>query len=99
MIARHWTGLTKRGDADRYEAHLRSETLPSLKAIAGFVDMTVFRRDVPLGVEFVVITVWDSMDAIVGFAGNHVERAVVPRVVEDMMVAYDHHVRHYDVIE
>ena len=99
MIARHWTGLTKSSHADQYEAHLRSETLPSLKAIAGFVDMVVLKRDVPLGVEFLVITTWESMDAIVGFAGNQVERAVVPRVVQDMMVAYDRTVRHYDVIE
>jgi heme-degrading monooxygenase HmoA len=85
--------------ADRYETHLRGETLPSLRGVTGFVDMTVLRRDVPLGVEFLVITVWDSMDAIVRFAGNQVERAVVPTVVRDMMVAYDRTVRHYDVIE
>jgi heme-degrading monooxygenase HmoA len=99
MVARHWTGLAKTSHADRYEAHLRRETLPSLKVIAGFVDMTVLKREVPLGVEFLVITTWQSMDAIVGFAGTDVERAVVPRVVEDMMVAYDRTVRHYDVIE
>jgi len=99
MIARHWTGLAKPTHADRYEAHLRSQTLPSLREIQGFVDVYVLKRDVPLGVEFLVITVWESMDAIMRFAGNHVERAVVPTVVHDMMVAYDRTVRHYDVID
>ena len=98
MIARHWTGLVKTSHANRYLVHLHHETIPALRAISGFVDVSILRRDVELGVEFLVITRWQSMGAIAKFAGRDLERAVVPTPVQDMMVAYDKTVRHYEVL-
>jgi heme-degrading monooxygenase HmoA len=98
MISRVWGAVVKREHASAYIAHLQSETFPKLRALAGHVDASINRRDVPDGVEFVVITRWQSLDSIRAFAGSDVEAAVVPPAAQAMMVTYDARVRHYEIV-
>ena len=98
MISRQWRGLAKSSHADRYVEHLRAETFPALQEIPGFVSAAILRRNVPNGVEFLIVTTWESIDAIQGFAGTDVETAVVPPKVQEMMVEYDNRVRHYQIV-
>lgn len=99
MISRHWRGLAKAERADAYVEHLKTETFPSLRTLAGFVSASILRRPVVEGVEFLIVTNWTSIDAIRAFAGDDVETAVVPRSVQDMMVDFDRTARHYEVVE
>jgi len=99
MIARHWRGVAKRQFADAYVEHLHSETFPQLVQLPGFHDASILRRDVEQGVEFLVVTVWKSLDAIRSFAGNDPESAVVPAKVQQMMIEYDRRPRHYEVVD
>jgi heme-degrading monooxygenase HmoA len=99
MIARHWRGVAKREFADAYVEHLHSETFPQLVHLPGFHDASILRRDVEQGVEFLVVTVWKSLDAIRSFAGNDPESAVVPAKVQQMMIEYDRRPRHYQVVD
>ena len=55
MIARHWTGSTRRQDADAYERLLRDTVLPGLKHIDGYHGGYVLRRDIGDEAEFVVV--------------------------------------------
>ena len=45
-----------------------------------------------------MVTHWESLRAVEQFAGNDIERAVVPDEVQAMMVDYDRRVRHYEVV-
>jgi heme-degrading monooxygenase HmoA len=99
MISRQWRGLAKSSHADRYVEHLREETFLKLKEIQGFVSASILRRSVPNGVEFLIVTTWESIDAIHSFAGTDVETAVVPPRVQEMMVEYDNRVRHYQIVQ
>lgn len=99
MISRHWRGLARTGAAAAYENHLRAETFPALTRIRGFIDAAMLRRVLPGGVEFLIVTRWESMAAIESFAGTDVEAAVVPEHVRAMMLEYDQRVRHYEVVE
>ena len=47
--------------------------------------------------EFVVITQWDSLEAISQFAGTDIDKAVVPPTVQQMMIEFDDRVVHYEV--
>jgi heme-degrading monooxygenase HmoA len=69
MIARHWRGWTKREQADAYEALLKTKVLPGLKGIAGYRGGYVFRRDQGDEVEFVVLNLFESLEAVQRFAG------------------------------
>ena len=97
MISRHWRGLARRDAAAAYVEHLQTETFPAIRALPGYLGAHILQRDVPEGVEFLVVTEWQSLDAIRAFAGDDVETAVVPAKVQAMMVDYDRVVRHYEV--
>ena len=56
------------------------------------------KRDTPRGVEFLIVTNWESIRAIEQFAGRDYEIAVVPERVQNMMVEYDRRARHYEVL-
>jgi quinol monooxygenase YgiN len=99
MISRHWRALARPERADEYVSHLRNETFPEMRKLPGCLGATIHRRDQPLGVEFIVITHWASMEAIHSFSGADVEAAVVPPRVRDMMIEYDLRARHYRVLE
>jgi heme-degrading monooxygenase HmoA len=98
MISRHWKGVAKREHADRYVAHLKSDTFPRLASLSGFVRASILRRDVADGAEFQVVTLWTSLQAIEAFAGSDIETAVVPASVQAMMVEFDRRAVHYEVV-
>jgi heme-degrading monooxygenase HmoA len=99
VISRQWCGLARPECADDYVAHLRAETFPQLSKMTGFVDARILRRRTRGGVEFLIVTQWESLTAIQQFAGENVEHAVVPESVQAMMLDYDRTVRHYDVLD
>lgn len=99
MISRQWRGLARSDQAENYIDHLRRETFPSLKRLAGFVSASILSRKLDGGTEFLVVTQWRSLDDIARFSGSDLEAAVVPVKVAAMMIEYDNRARHFEVIE
>ena len=96
MIARIWKGLAHRVQVNKYLRHLEAETL-ELAAIEGFVRISVLQREMERGIEFLIMTVWQSEEAVKQFAGDMPTRAVVPQVIQDMMIEYDEYAAHYEI--
>ena len=96
MIARIWHGWAKPGNADAYEALLRAEVLPGIERIDGYRGAYVLRTDGE-DVEFVTVTLWDTIDAIRAFAGDDYEGAVVPPEAKRLLERFDERSRHYEV--
>jgi heme-degrading monooxygenase HmoA len=97
MISRHWTGLVKKGREDEYIDHLQNDTFKKLFEIDGFINATILNRDSEEGIEFLIITKWNSLEAIKKFAGENYEIAVVPQIAKKMMIHYDNLAKHYEV--
>ena len=98
MISRQWHGVAKSTRADEYVEHLRTETFPQLSKIPGFIDASILKRNVRQGIEFLIVTHWESIGAIEQFAGLDADVAVVPAKVQEMMIEYDRRVLHYEVV-
>jgi len=96
MVERHWKGICKTAHAAEYHAHLLNDTLKQLTALNGFKELRILREDISNGVAFLVVTVWENIEDIQLFAGQDIERAVVPPPVQEMMIAYDERVIHYE---
>jgi len=96
MIHRYWRGLARPDFANAYVDFLRTDTVPHLQSIPGFQGISVLKRAGAEGVEFIVITRWDSVESIVAFAGVNAESAVVPEKVRQMMREFDSRTRHYE---
>ena len=97
MIGRLWHGWTTADAAPRYEEHLRRETFPALRGFDGYVDGYVLRRDSGDRVDFAVLTLWESLEAIRAFAGDDYETAVVPDAARLVLRGFDERVMHYEV--
>jgi heme-degrading monooxygenase HmoA len=98
MIIREWRGRTERQRADAYPRHFRDRVLPELRQTAGFLGAELSRREAAGVVEFLVLTRWQSWEAIRGFAGADVAAAVVEPGAVAALTDYDPHVRHYEVL-
>lgn len=99
MIARVWSAQTTAGQLPAYLEHLNANVVPQLRLVNGYCGVTVLDRPLSDGIEVVVITYWRSMDAIRGFAGADVERAVVAKEAAAMLSRFDERVRHYVVAQ
>jgi heme-degrading monooxygenase HmoA len=99
MISRHWTGVAKVERANDYLSHLRSDTFPKLTKMDGFMGAQVLRREVPQGIEFRVVTTWESFHSITQYAGKDPGAAVVPEIVQSMMETFETRVAHYEIVD
>ena len=99
MILRHWKGIAKVEEAENYIHHLKTETFPQLSTIQGFIEVKILKRIVEQGVEFLIISTWESIESIKQFAGEVPDKAVVPSNVQAMMVDFDHFVTHYQIAD
>jgi mannose-6-phosphate isomerase-like protein (cupin superfamily) len=99
VIARRWRGWAGGpADADAYVEHFERAVRPRLEASDGFVDATVERVEQDGGrTEIVVVTRWESLDAIRAFAGDDVEVAVVEPEALAVLADFDDRVRHIEL--
>ena len=99
MIARVWHGTTGGPvEAGRYEAHLKKTVIPELASIAGHRGVYVMKRPGEGGIDFMVVTLWESIEAIGTFAGEDVEAAVVALEAQALLSTYEGRARHYEVV-
>jgi len=98
MIVRAWRGYAPLVTADAYSRHLLGTVRPQLERLPGFRGLYLLSRRLPNEVEYQVLTMWESMDAIRAFAGEHVERAVVEPEAAAVLTRCDQEVRHYEVM-
>ena len=98
MIARIWRGATRARDAERYLAYLDRTGHAEYQRIPGHRRTVTLRRTDDTRAEFVVISLWDSIDAIHAFAGPDVERAVFYPEDDRFLVEREHRVAHFDVV-
>lgn len=97
MIARHWRGWTEIENADAYEALLKNKVFPSLSGIKGYLGGYILRRDGPREVEFVVINLFDSLDAVKQFAGSEYTVPVFEPEARMLLSRADLIAMHYEV--
>src|SRR6202042_1585596 len=93
MLCRLWRGLTRPEEADHYVEHLRQQTLPRLRELPGFVDVSILRRQLDRGAEFVLITRWGSLKANEQSPGGDYSVPVGPPQAQRMMRYYDRSVQ------
>lgn len=96
MIARIWHGYTTPANADEYQQLLRTTILPGIHRVAGYRGGYLLRRPSGGEVEFITITLWESLEAIRQFAGEAYETAVVPEQARRLLSRFDQKSAHYD---
>jgi heme-degrading monooxygenase HmoA len=95
MIVRVWTAEALDENADDYRKHFHEVLMPKLRSIEGFLEAEALERLHKGRTEFVIISRWESYDAIRAFAGHHEERAVIEPDIRAALERYDETVKHY----
>jgi heme-degrading monooxygenase HmoA len=99
MIARTWRGAVRREDGDAYADYLSRTGVPGYLRTDGNRGLTVLRREVDDRCEFLLITLWESLDSVKAFAGPSYETAVFYPEDDRYLVERDHSASHWKVLD
>jgi uncharacterized protein YciI/heme-degrading monooxygenase HmoA len=97
-ILRMWRAHAAPEKAGEYFRHVTEKVFPALRRIEGHRGAYLLRRSLAGSVQFVVLTLWDSMDAVKLFAGPTPENAVVEPDAEAALTSFDKLVTHFEVV-
>jgi heme-degrading monooxygenase HmoA len=98
VIARIWRGTTLQSKADSYMRYLERTGLKEYRSTKGNRGVTVLRRIKDGKAEFILISYWDSMEAIKSFAGPDTEKPVYYPEDKDYLIERESKVSHYHVM-
>lgn len=97
MIARQWTGRVRAEDADEYVKYVEETGIAGITGSDGNIAVHLLVRPDGDETEVVVYSVWESMEAVRRFAGDHPERAVYYPEDERYLTDAPEHVTHWRV--
>jgi hypothetical protein len=94
-----WRGQAIASNADAYEHFVTTKVFTALPAIPGHRGAYLLKRAIENGnaVEFVAVTLWDSLASIHGFAGDVIDRAVIEPEARALLSRFDESVQHFEL--
>lgn len=98
MIARVWEGIVPAAKEAAYQEFLAREVLPEIRATAGNHGAMVLRRAEGERVRFLVLSYWDSPEAIRAFAGDDTERAHYRPAALEFLIEPAPFATHYEIL-
>lgn len=97
MIARLWRGVVAAADGDAYAEYMQSTGIAGYVRTPGNRGAWMLRRRVDQGEEFLMLTLWESLEAIRAFAGEDYEAAVFYPRDDDFLISRETCATHYEV--
>jgi heme-degrading monooxygenase HmoA len=97
MIARIWKGSVRKHDGDAYARYMQDTGVAGYATTPGNQGVWMLRRDAGENTEFLMFTLWDSLDAVKAFAGEDYETAVFYPEDDRYLVERDRTSSHYSV--
>ena len=97
-VARIWRGATAASRGDEYAEYIECTGVREYAETEGNRGVYMLRREREGRCEFLIISLWDSMDAVRRFAGDDPERAVFYPEDDDFLVERELTVEHYEVV-
>ncbi len=98
MIARIWRGVTPESKAKQYFGYLMETGIKDYRSIEGNRGVYILQRIHAGQAEFLLISLWESFEAIHKFAGEDIERAVYYPEDKDYLIELEPTVKHYEIL-
>lgn len=99
MIARIWHGRVPLEKHAPYLEHMQRVAIPDYRATSGNRSARCLHRIDGDVVHFLMLTTWDSFDAIRAFAGDPVDAAKYYDFDRDYLLELEAKVQHYEIAE
>jgi heme-degrading monooxygenase HmoA len=98
MIARLWRGETPAAKADDYYEFLMKTGIKDYRATEGNRGVMMLRRVDGDRAEFLLISLWESEEAIRRFAGDDITKAYYYAEDKDFLLSFEPNVTHYELL-
>ena len=98
MILRMWKARSTADGAADYIRHATTKVFPKISGIEGHKGEYLLRRELEDCFELVVLTLWDSIEAIRKFAGPEPNKALVEPEARAVLTSFDKYVTHFEVV-
>jgi heme-degrading monooxygenase HmoA len=98
MIVRIWHGRVATSDSLTYREFLNRRAIPDYRSVPGNVSVQVLERLDGDVTHFMTLTMWESLEAIRGFAGETIEAAKYYPEDKGMLLEFEPAVVHYQVV-
>ena len=97
MIARIWHGAVKKERSAEYLKLMRTVALPDYRSVPGNLAAYALHRADGEVSHFLMLTLWESLDAISNFAGDDVAAAKYYDFDKDLLLELESTAQHYEV--
>ena len=97
VIARIWRGVVRTQDAPDYIEYVRETGIEHYRSTPGNLGAWILHRPIADKTEIVTFSLWESMDAVRGFAGDDPSQAVYYPEDDRFLIERGATVDHYDV--
>jgi heme-degrading monooxygenase HmoA len=100
MIARVWQGVVPLEKAEGYSKYLADSDrgVRDYQQVPGNRGAWLMRRTQGNHVQFLLISLWDSRESLVDYAGADIEKAQYFQYDRECLVNPEPNVQHYDVV-
>jgi heme-degrading monooxygenase HmoA len=98
MIARTWRGAVRKDDADAYAEYMQDTGVAGYAGTPGNRGVYMLRRDLGDRCEYLMFSLWDSLEAVKAFAGEDHETAVFYPEDDRFLVERDETSSHFEVV-
>jgi len=99
MIIRVWRGKTSLPKADEYERFLKYMAYPDYGDVPGNRGWMLLRRPVSDAVEFMFVSFWGSMEALVDYTGGDPNRPKYYPEDRAALLELPQEVEHYSLVD
>ena len=99
MVASVWRGRKAKENAEAYGAFLERTAYPDYGEVEGNRGWFLLRREDAGAVEFVLVSFWDSMEAIRRYAGSEAEKPNYYPEDRTYLLELPERAEHYELVD
>jgi hypothetical protein len=99
MVTRIWHGSTPAAKSDEYLNLMRTVAIPDYRSTLGNMGAYALRRIDDDTAHFLMVTFWESEDAIRAFAGDDISRAKYYDFDKDFLIELEPCSTHYEMYD
>jgi len=94
---RLWHGEVAIEQADDYEQFMVERAAPDYASVKGLLHLFFQRNDSEIKAEFLLVTIWDTMESIKEFAGENPELAKYYKEDDAFLLSKEKYVSMYNI--
>lgn len=98
VIVRIWHGRVPEGKAEAYRDFLVRRAVPDYESVEGNLGVEILVRKSGGVADFLILSYWESMEAVRRFAGEDYERAKYYEEDKDFLLEFEPNVQHYRIV-